>query len=56
MEKIPYPGLMAREEKRLKEHIKYMDLILEVLDARLPVTSRNYRLQKMLGDKKRLII
>jgi ribosome biogenesis GTPase A len=56
MEKIPYPGLMAREEKRLKEHIKYMDLILEVLDARLPVTSRNYRLQKMLGDKKRLIV
>ncbi len=56
MEKIPYPGLMAREEKRLKEHIRYMDLVLEVLDARLPVTSRNYRLQKMLGDKKRLII
>jgi ribosome biogenesis GTPase A len=56
MEKIPYPGLMAREEKRLKENIKYIDLVLEVLDARLPLTSRNYRLQKMLGEKKRLII
>lgn len=56
MEKIPYSGLMAREEKRLKENIKYIDLVLEILDARLPVTSRNQRLQKMLGEKKRLII
>jgi ribosome biogenesis GTPase A len=56
MEKSWYPGLMAREEKRLKENIRYIDLVLEVLDARLPMTSRNYRLQKLLGRKKRLVI
>lgn len=56
MEKIPFPGLMVREEKRLKDNLKYIDLVLEVLDARLPMTSRNHRLQKMLGEKKRLII
>ncbi|RJX24073.1 MAG: ribosome biogenesis GTPase YlqF [Dethiobacter sp.] len=56
MEKSWYPGLMAREEKRLKENLKFIDLVLEVLDARLPLASRNYRLQKMLGDKKRLVI
>lgn len=56
MGKSWYPGLMVREEKRLKENIKYIDLVLEVLDARLPVTSRNDRLQKLLENKKRLII
>lgn len=56
MEKSWYPGLMAREEKRLKENIRYIDLVLEVLDARLPITSRNCRLQKFLGGKKGLVI
>lgn len=56
MEKIPYSGFMMREEKRLKENLKYIDVVLEILDARLPATSRNIKLQKMLGEKKRLII
>ena len=56
MEKSWYPGLMAREEKRLKENIRYIDLVLEVLDARLPMTNRNCRLQKFLGGKKGLVI
>jgi len=44
------------EENRLKEYLHVVDIVLEVLDARLPFKSRNYRLQKMLGRKERLVI
>lgn len=47
---------MAREEKRLKEYLRFVDVVMEVLDARLPFKSRNYRLHRMLGEKKRLIV
>ncbi|MGI5822834.1 MAG: ribosome biogenesis GTPase YlqF [Dethiobacteria bacterium] len=47
---------MVREEIRLKEYIRFVDVVLEVLDARLPLKSRNYRLQKMLGEKNRLVV
>lgn len=47
---------MTREEKRLKEYLRVVDVVLEVLDARLPLQSRNYRLQKMLGKKERLVV
>ncbi|MGI5876065.1 MAG: ribosome biogenesis GTPase YlqF [Dethiobacteria bacterium] len=56
MGKKLYPGIMAGEEKKLQEKIKYVDLLLEVLDARLPLTSRNNRLQRLLAGKKKLVI
>ena len=48
--------LLLKNEKKLQEHLELVDLVLEVADARLPRTSRNPRLQKMLGAKKRIII
>jgi ribosome biogenesis GTPase A len=48
--------VMVREEIRLKEYFRFVDVVLEVLDARLPLKSRNYRLHKMLGEKNRLVI
>lgn len=56
MTKSCYPGIMLKEERRLKENLKYIDLVIEVVDARLPLASRNNRLQKMLGGKKRITI
>lgn len=56
MKKNWFPGLMAREEKRLKENLKLVDLAVEVLDARIPLTSRNKKLQTLLGDKKRILV
>lgn len=47
---------MVREEIRLKEYLRFVDVVLEVLDARLPLKSRNYRLHRMLGEKNRLVI
>jgi ribosome biogenesis GTPase A len=56
MGKKLYPGIMAGEENKLREKIKFIDLLLEVLDARLPLTSRNNRLQKLLSGKRKLVI
>lgn len=56
MNKRWHPGLVARDEKRLSKYLKFVDIALEVLDARLPATSRNNRLHKLLGRKKRVII
>ena len=54
MEKV---GTRSYGQRRKKAQRKYKvyDLVLEVLDARLPMTSRNYRLQKLLGSKKGLL-
>lgn len=51
-----YAGSALKEERRLKENLKFIDLVLEVLDARLPLASRNSRLQRMLGGKKIITI
>ncbi len=50
------PGTLHREEKHLFKHLKHIDLVVEVLDARLPLTSRNYRLEQGFSSKKRLIL
>lgn len=51
-----YSGMMFKEEKNLLQHLKHVDLVVEVLDARLPDTSRNFRIQKALSNKKRLVL
>ncbi len=46
----------SREEKWLKQYLRHVDLVLEILDARLPATSRNHTFIKLLRDKKRVVI
>ncbi len=50
-----YPGHMARTKRLLQEQIRRIDLIIEVCDARLPHSSRNPDLDRMIGDKRRLL-
>lgn len=50
------PGKVLKEERRLKENLKFIDLVLEVVDARLPLAGRNNRLKRMLGGKKIITI
>ena len=47
---------IIKEEKRLRKHLRLMDLVLEVLDARLPLTTTNNRVQEIFGNKKRVFI
>ncbi len=51
-----YPGHMAKAKRQLAELIKYLDLILEIRDARLPIASHNSDLESILEKKPGLII
>lgn len=51
-----YPGHIAKAEKKLKEQINIVDVVIEVLDARIPLSSSYPDIEKLLKDKPRLIL
>lgn len=51
-----YPGHMAKALRQVKDSLKKVHLILEVRDARVPITSGNDSLHKIVGQKNRIII
>ena len=51
-----YPGHIAKAEKQLKEHLKKVDLVFEVRDARIPLATSHPYLQKWLRGKKQLLV
>ena len=51
-----YPGHIAKAERKLKEQLSLVDVVIEVLDARIPSSSVYPDIKKLLGDIPRLII
>lgn len=51
-----YPGHIAKAEKNLKEQINLVDVVIEVLDARIPLSSCYGNIKNLLGEKPRLIL
>jgi len=51
-----YPGHMAKTKRLLSDQINKTDLIIELCDARLPYSSRNPDLDKMIGSRNRILI
>lgn len=51
-----YPGHIAKAEKKLKEQINLVDVVIEVLDARIPLSSCYGNIKNLLGEKPRLIL
>tara|TARA_B100000965_G_scaffold374319_1_gene365499 strand:+ start:422 stop:1285 length:864 start_codon:yes stop_codon:yes gene_type:complete len=51
-----YPGHIAKAEKQLKKHLKNVDLVFEVRDARIPIATSHPYLQKWLKGKKQLLV
>lgn len=51
-----YPGHIAKAERALKEKLSLVDVVIEVLDARLPMSSSYNDIKKLLGDKPRLLL
>ncbi len=51
-----YPGNMARAMNHLRQDLKVVDLAIELLDARIPVSSHNPVFNGLLEDKKRLVL
>lgn len=50
-----YPGHMKKTRELIRENLKMVDLIIEVIDARIPSTSRNPIIDELVGDKRRII-
>ena len=46
-----FPGHMAKALRQVKENLKLVDVVLELVDARLPESSRNPQLKDLLQDK-----
>lgn len=51
-----YPGHIAKAEKKLKELINLVDVVIEVIDARIPQSSVYPDIERLLGEKPRLIV
>ncbi|MEL6471870.1 MAG: ribosome biogenesis GTPase YlqF [Cyanobacteria bacterium J06623_4] len=51
-----YPGHIAKAEKALQEQLKRVDVVLEVRDARIPLSTLHPDLDRWLGDKKRVLV
>ena len=51
-----YPGHIAKAERQLKEKLNLVDVIIEVRDSRLPLSSSYANIEKLLGEKPRLLL
>ena len=51
-----YPGHMLKAKKELAEKLKRVDVVLEIRDARIPLSSVNQDFEELLGHKKRILI
>lgn len=51
-----YPGHMTKARRMMQENIKLIDLVIELVDARIPVSSRNPDIDELGKNKARLIL
>ena len=51
-----YPGHMAKTKKDLIESLKLIDIVIEILDARIPKSSKNPELEQYTKTKKKIIV
>lgn len=51
-----YPGHMAKAKRQFQEKLKLVDVVFELVDARIPYSSRNPDLVEMIGNKPRITI
>lgn len=51
-----YPGHMTKTRRMMEENISLVDIVIELLDARLPYSSKNPDIDKLAKNKKRIVI
>ncbi|NLU52210.1 MAG: ribosome biogenesis GTPase YlqF [Clostridiaceae bacterium] len=50
-----FPGHMAKTRRLISENLKLVDVVIELLDARIPLSSRNPEIDSLVGHKPRVI-
>src|SRR5699024_5965659 len=51
-----FPGHMAKARREIEEKLKLVDFVIELVDARVPLSSQNPMLQEILKDKPKMIV
>ena len=51
-----YPGHMAKTKKQIKEDLKLIDIVVELLDARIPISSQNPDIDSLTSGKKKIVV
>lgn len=51
-----YPGHMTKARRMMEEDIKLVDLVIEIVDARIPLSSRNPDIDKLAKNKARIVL
>lgn len=51
-----FPGHMAKARREVTEKLKLIDIVFELVDARLPLSSRNPMIDEIIGQKPRIIL
>ncbi|MBP2651300.1 MAG: rbgA [Firmicutes bacterium] len=50
-----FPGHMAKAHRMIREQLKLVDVVVELLDARIPLSSQNPIIDEIVGDKPRIV-
>ncbi|KAF3787481.1 DAR GTPase 3 [Nymphaea thermarum] len=51
-----YPGHIAKAEKELKDQLKLMDVVIEVRDARIPMSTSHPQMDSWLGNRRKILV
>ena len=51
-----YPGHMLKTKKQIIEDLKLIDVVIEILDARIPLSSQNPDIGKIINNKKKIVL
>lgn len=51
-----YPGHMAKTKRQIIEDLKLIDVVIELLDARIPISSQNPDIKQLTANKKKIIV
>ncbi len=51
-----YPGHMAKTKRLIEQNLKLVDIVIELVDARLPLSSKNPIIDQIVGDKPKILV
>ena len=51
-----YPGHMAKTRRQIESDIKIVDIVIELLDARIPISSQNPDIAQIISKKKKIVV
>lgn len=51
-----YPGHMKKTKELIQSNLKLIDVVVELLDARIPISSKNPQLDSLIGEKERIVV